>query len=132
MKKFFSLLSFMVIMFVSATVANADPVIRLEITGVDFNPPNGTLTLYTTLTNVGDKDAEVHTLNVDKLTISAGDGSNQVLFSAENFTLKIPPCYLKAGGQSVNVEWVMQAQLPEYSGEVHSDMNGEVVFNIIN
>ena len=130
MKKFLSLLAFAAIMFVTTTVANAAPNVTVGFTGVDFDSANKSLMFYTTLTNSGDQDAEVYTLELEHLKLTNED-TGEIIFESENFTLTTEPCLVKAGSFVENVVWVLQTDyLPDYKGNATIDWNGKITYNI--
>ena len=130
MKKFLSLLSFAVIMFVATTVTHATPNVTVEFTSVAFDSPNKTITLVTRLTNSGDQNAEVEALNLAHLRLAASD-TGEILFEGENVSMTIAPCLVPAGSYVEDVVWVLQTDyLPEYNGQMTIDWNGEISYTV--
>lgn len=128
MKKFFSMLAFAVIMFVATTVTYAAPNVTVQFTGVTFDSVNKTLTLYSTLTNSGDQDAEVDALNLAYLKLANGD-TGEILFDGENVSLTIEPCLVKAGSSVEEVVWFLQTDyLPDHKGNTTIDWNGKISY----
>lgn len=122
MKKFLSMLSFVMIMFVAITTAHADPYIQAEITNIDFRPGSNSIVLYITLYNTGDRNAELTALDVHSLNIYSTNGS--VLWSG-NVNFRNPTnCYINAGYHISGVPFtITNINVPAYYGRTTYNWN---------
>lgn len=122
MKKFLSMLSFAMIMFVASTVAHADPYIQAEITSIDFRPGSNQIVLYMTLYNTGDRRAEVTALHVHSLNIYDTNGN---LLWSDSVNFNNPSnCYIEAGYHISNVPFtIIQTRAPAYYGRTTYNWN---------
>ena len=119
MKKILSLMTlmtFMAILFV-ASDTHAAPYLKLQITNMKLNRMDDTLHLFTTLTNVGDQDAEVYQLKFKSLKFIDENGNALVDF--QDIDAIIKPCYVQAGCHVNNVEWILDFPngVPNYKGK---------------
>lgn len=121
MKKFLSMLSFVVIMFAAMTV-HADPYIQAEITSIDFRPSSNSIVLYMTLYNTGDRNAELTALAVHSLNIYSTNGG--VLWSGSVNFNNPSNCYINAGYHISNVPFtITNVNAPYYNGRTTYNWN---------
>lgn len=104
-------------------VTQASPYIEGKITNMRFNREDRTFRLYTTLTNVGDQDANVYQLNVNEFVMVDANGNPLMWF--KNAKLVREACYVKAGYHVDNVEWVISVDMVNFSNNFSPDYRGK-------
>ena len=105
------------------------PKIDVELVATLFDVADKTIKLFTRLTNSGDRDVEVDTLNLSYLKIFAADG--QLLFHGEKVTLTIAPCLVPAGTYVENVVWILRTNyVPVHDAPTISDWRGEILCTV--
>ena len=106
------------------------PKIDVKLVATSFDVADKTIKLYTRLTNLGESDVEVHTLNLAYLKIFAAD-AKRLLFPGKNITLKIEPCLIPTGTYVENVVWLLRTNyVPVYDAPTISDWRGEILCTV--
>ena len=119
MRKFFSVVAALII-FVSMSIAHAEPRIQAEITNFTFELPEDSIVLSVTLYNTGDQNAELTSLEIHELNIHDTDG-NLLWTGSVNFN-NLSNCYIEAGHHISDVPFtITNANVPRYDGRVHCD-----------
>lgn len=114
---------------VRRNVIDIKPKIDVKLIATSFDVADKTIKLYTRLTNLGERDVEVHTLKLAYLKIFAADG--RPLFHGKNITLKIEPCLIPTGTYVENVVWLLRTNyVPVCDAPTISDWRGEILCTV--
>ena len=119
MRKFFSVVAALII-FVSMSIAHAEPRIQAEITHFSFEPTENLIVMSVTLYNTGDQNAELTSLEINELSIYDTQG-NLLWTGSVNFN-NLSNYYIEAGHHISDVPFtITNTNAPSYNGDVRYD-----------